>query len=128
MPREKTSNPKVFKDKSGKVLKAGDYIIYGHAIGRCAGLKYGKVVGIKPGNPNSYSQSSTTLRVQGLEDNQWNDEISLSRKSTLQFQERVLKIERSQLPEESARLLDTVPIEGAEKELTGKANRLEEVD
>jgi len=38
-------------DKIGQPLAVGDYIAYGHAMGRCAGIRIGKILNInsKPG-------------------------------------------------------------------------------
>ncbi len=34
-------------DKSGREINIGDYIVYGLALGRCAALRFGKVLDIK---------------------------------------------------------------------------------
>lgn len=80
------------KDKCGSDLEVGDYIVYGHALGRCAGLRYGLVL---ESNDNS-------IKIIGYNDDfynipRWNG--ILSKPSTLRFPGRILKIYSSQVPE-----------------------------
>jgi hypothetical protein len=37
----------IMRDKSGRELEPGDFIVYGHALGRCAGLRYGVVLEVR---------------------------------------------------------------------------------
>lgn len=92
-------------DKSGREISVGNYIIYGHALGRCAGLKYGKVLGFKETEVSFWHKEKTVyLQIIGCSDD-WNIELN-SRKSFLQFPEsRVLVIEEYQMPKEVLNLL-----------------------
>jgi len=97
-----------FKDKSGENLKSGDYIVYGHNLGRCAGLRYGKVIEVTEGkHPSEYDKKVTKLKIQGVDDD-WHFRRPnlLSRPSFLTFQERVLKVQESQIPEFILTLLE----------------------
>lgn len=106
-----------FKDKAGNRLMAGDYIVYGHALGRCASLQYGKVLGITKAK-DSYAKPAIKLKVQGIE---YNDnfyeptdkkvELKLLKPSFLAFPSRVLKIMVSQMPEDVANALYNVKVE-----------------
>lgn len=64
----------VFTDKAGVKVVPGDFIIYGHALGRCAGLRYGKVLALVP-HPKSYfgceqkaGDRECRLRIIGVND------------------------------------------------------------
>ena len=51
----------IFKDKCGKVLTSGDFIVYGHALGRCAGLRYGKVIDVKFPKESTYGKGEAKI-------------------------------------------------------------------
>lgn len=93
-----------FLDKNGSELKAGDYIVYGQALGRCAGINYGLVLGLTEVEDFDYFTEKTTksakVKFVGMAD-RWNerDPITLqSKPSYLYFPQRVLKINRVQMP------------------------------
>ena len=97
-------------DKSGKPIMVGAYIVYGHALGRSAGLRFGKVLAIREKGPSHYPSSLDSLasiRVIGVDDD-WNtNEPKLcSRTGTLQFPNRLLVLEAEDLPETHRQLLD----------------------
>jgi len=86
-----------FKDKAGYLLVPGDLIVYGHALGRCAGLQYGKVIGITEGLCGDYQGTLIPkLRIIGVHDGPPPE--LLERESLLEFSERILKITESQVP------------------------------
>jgi hypothetical protein len=104
---------KIVKDKSGREIVIGDYIVYGHALGRCAGLKYGKVLGFKELKQSYYSEETKIgLSVIGIEDDWSSQDPKLGqRKGFLQFpEERVLLVYPEQLPEGYKDLLDNFKI------------------
>ena len=124
----------IFKDKSGKILAPGDLIVYGHALGRCASLKYGKVVAIEWSAESYDGDKKPKLKIRGLDDDgsQWshwdiNSAKISNRKSVLEFPSRVLKIERDQLPNEYVKLFDSVQVE-VESKVIEKTNRLKDVE
>jgi hypothetical protein len=104
-----------FIDKSGREVKPGDTIIYGHALGRCAGLQYGLALAVKKVKEHSWDPDSSTvahLTVQGV-DQDWGDEPKLlKRKGTLQFGDRTLVLNHAQVPEKIRELLASVKIDG----------------
>lgn len=130
--KKSKSKELVFTDRCGTPLQAGDFIVYGYMYATSPSLKFGKVLAVREGNSLTI-ESNSSLSIQGVEDRYWiqDQEISLCKKSTLQYSERILKIERNQLPKKHLELLDTVKVEiinVKEKEVTGKKNRLEDVE
>lgn len=82
-----------FIDKSGRLVSVGDFIAYGHNLGRCAGIRFGKVLKIET-ELNYREQVEWRIRVQGIDDD-WNTDINsakLAGKGTLMFPERILGI------------------------------------
>lgn len=93
-------------DKSGREIKIGDYIIYGHALGRCAGLRYGKVLKLNE-KKDFNNKDFVDVTVIGIDDDWDFRGVKIcDRKGTLLFPEsRVLVIEEDQMPEEVLKLL-----------------------
>lgn len=111
----------VFIDKVGRALAPGDLIIYGHALGRCASLQYGKVLEIVLPNPDAYCATGVRLRVQGVDADDswlgrhlkrpWKSRVKLLKPGLLQFPSRVLWVNRNQVPPEVLQLLDQVQVD-----------------
>ncbi len=116
-----------FNDKSGAPLMPGDYIVYGYNLGRCASLRYGKVLGMKETkNPAQYERATKTkLKIRGC-DFYKGQEAFVSQNgseykayepkanllysaSWLEFGDRVLCIHPDQMPPEV--LAELAPIE-----------------
>jgi hypothetical protein len=100
------------KDKLGKDIRVGSYIAYGHALGRCAAIKIGRVLKLtsKPEDPDYYS-SPHRLTVVGIDDDLiWADPEKyppkLSKIGTLLYPDRVLVLSPSIIPPEYKSLLD----------------------
>lgn len=94
------------KDKAGHDLKPGDLIVYGHALGRCAALRYGMIISINKPKEDSYSNKDKLhVRVRGVDDGWDGKPELLSKDSTLQFGDRILRISNSQMPEKVLKLL-----------------------
>jgi hypothetical protein len=75
------------KDKAGIELHPGDLIVYGHALGRCAGLQYGVVLKATPDG----------IMVRGV-DADWSQlRPRLLKKAWLKFSERVLRVTPEQV-------------------------------
>jgi hypothetical protein len=107
-------------DKSGRLIQPGDLIVYGHALGRCAGLQYGKVLAVNWKDERVYDYRTNKwdedarvphFTVQGV-DQDWSHEEPklLKRKGTLQFGDRILVVEREQVPMTVLELLDSVSL------------------
>ena len=88
----------MFCDKTGKQLFPGDYIVYGHALGRCAGLRYGVVLDIVKSENDDYGRPGCKLHVQGVDDD-WGERCKPVKPGYLQFPKRVLKVALGQIPE-----------------------------
>ena len=107
----------ICRDKIGAELQAGDFIVYGHALGRSAGLKIGRILEIKAGPPdrpywrNEHEPAPPTwrIRVLGLDD-RWGAKPSLQRltRGTLQFPDRCCLVRGEDLPENVRLVLSEV--------------------
>ncbi|HBD93005.1 MAG TPA: hypothetical protein DC057_02405 [Spirochaetia bacterium] len=99
-------------DKCGNNIVSGCYIVYGHNLGRCAGLKFGKVLKVEVNEDiNFYSgkiEYYYKISVIGVDDD-WNfQEPKLSKKGILQFPERIIVLPFEMLPEYAQNLLKDV--------------------
>lgn len=99
-------------DKLGRVIHAGDIIAYGHAFGRCAGLRIGKVlaikmVGSKPWEYKKEPQAHFTVR--GVDDD-WPERGPelCAKNGTLMYADRIIVLDRAQVPAAYLELLDGV--------------------
>jgi len=94
-------------DKIGQPLAVGDYIAYGHAMGRCAGIRIGKILNInsKPG----VRGTAWSICVIGVDDDwdMWEPSLQSS-KGTLQFPTRIIRLRVSDVPVEYIKLLESV--------------------
>lgn len=82
------------QDKAGHDIKVGDYIVYGHVLGSCGGLRYGVVLGFKS-RTYFYDEEYDVVRVRGYDDDY---DKPLSRDSYLEYSTRILVITAEQLP------------------------------
>ncbi len=117
-------------DKIGQPITPGCIIVYGHALGRCAGLRLGKVLKVSGTTEEiHYQDAPKTVRfeyrisVWGLDDD-WLDPNDpervtrrlgeerkaklLEKRSTLQFATRVLVIDINSLSKEVQDLFNSV--------------------
>lgn len=105
-------------DKSGHEITVGAYIVYGHALGRCVGLRFGKVLAIKPkAKPRSRLDSQWSITVIGYND----DSIkaynrACDRAGTLGFPERILVIPSEWLADEIKSTIDSFVLESAKQQ------------
>lgn len=66
----------ICRDKIGQEITVGSFVVYGHALGRSAGLKIGRVLDIKSGptdagywrNEHEPPPPSWRIRMVGLDD------------------------------------------------------------
>jgi hypothetical protein len=97
-------------DKSRRALAPGDLIVYGHALGRSAGLRYGVVLELLPDTEyfrRNDRESAGRFRVMGIDDHDYraNGPALLSRSSILTYGSRIVKIEPEQMPPQVFHLL-----------------------
>ena len=92
-------------------------------------MVYGKVVQVKWSKYDGYSEQVPKLQVYGVDDDWDHNEAKLcEKKSTLAFPSRVLRIDRDQMPEAYAKLLDTVETLADEViPMEAKQNRLDKI-
>lgn len=91
-------------DKLGRELKPGDFIVYGHALGRSAGLKLGRLLTIdnfeEPGYHPPLVNQCFRMRVVGIYDHfgikPGPNQIT---KGVLKFPDRCCKVPENEVPE-----------------------------
>jgi hypothetical protein len=97
-----------FTDKAGRKVCRGDLIVYGHNLGRCAGLRFGVVKDIAKRTTSWNRQEEFSIRVRGMDDD-WNwkpENIKLCDKDgTLMYPDRCLLVTDDALPKEYAEIL-----------------------
>ncbi len=98
------------EDKSGKQIKPGDFIVYGHAMGRCAGLRYGIVKEIKQGKDIWSGKGKEHCRVRGADDDNFSGPRRkhklAERDGTLMYGDRILVIESCHMPMDALVVLE----------------------
>jgi hypothetical protein len=105
------------RDKVGTRIEEGSYVVYGHALGRCAALRIGKILDYEfKGFDSSYDRDTSVwaedtskpifyFSVWGVDEG-WNREPKLtSTKGTLQFADRMMVVDYDTLPFEYKKLL-----------------------
>lgn len=94
------------KDKFGTLIKPGCYIVYGHALGRCAGLRIGKVLSVQSKKKSWSHESEYSITVQGVDDDWSFKGMRLTaRRGTLLFGDRIIVLAPEQVPEAYRNLL-----------------------
>lgn len=56
------------KDKLGNEIKVGSIIVYGHNLGRCAGLRIGIIKEIKLNNDKKWKEDMWKFKIRGIDD------------------------------------------------------------
>lgn len=102
-------------DKLGQPINVGDFIAYGHALGRCAGLRIGKVLKVqclpRPEFRNWGPEAEWKITVWGVADDWQSDPPTLCKtKGILGFPNRIVVLQREQVPAAYRDLLDPVPV------------------
>jgi len=109
-----------FVDKLGKPITIGCYVGYGHALGRCAGLRIGKVLDIEVKNPGPYRESDIiNITVWGIDDDfaprpeddseNWSSPAMLCKtRGILQFPDRIIVLPEEMVPKEYRVMLDPI--------------------
>lgn len=92
-------------DKLNQELKPGDIVAYGHALGRCAGLRIGKVVGAEKDGRNY------KIWIVGV-DGEHRPTKTLVRRSPLLYPSRMIVLNPATVPDDVMRLLEPVPLDG----------------
>ena len=97
----------MFTDKVGQPIHVGDVIAYGHALGRCAGMRIGMVLKLAVVEPQFSHESPHRITVIGVNDD-WERSPPklLSKSSTLLYPNRTVVIPRERVPFEYLTILD----------------------
>lgn len=101
------------KDKAGRTINPGDIVVYGKALGRSAGMQYGKIIDLVEVEdhwrytPTGKPKMTEKLRFIGIDDN-WGNRKLLQKPSTLAFGDRILVVTRKQVNAGALKLLDTI--------------------
>jgi|ERR1035441_636486 hypothetical protein len=97
-------------DKIGQEITKGCFIAYGHALGRSAGLRVGRVESLNFAKTKDLWTKETieniSITVLGVDDD-WDDEKPkiLSKRSTIFFTDRTVVL--NSIPEKLAKLFET---------------------
>lgn len=95
------------KDKLGQPITVGCFIAYGHALGRCAGLRIGKVLSLKEASPEAKPfRPDSRITIIGIADDFQDPEL-LSKASTLMFPDRVVVLPDQAIPPQYLDLLNS---------------------
>lgn len=102
-----------FYDKIGQRIVPGSIIAYGHAMGRCAGIRIGKVIKTQWKDVEKYSYSpSCRITVHGIDDDWSSQPPKLAlKKGTLMFPDRIIVLNPSTIPSAYQCLLDDIIID-----------------
>ena len=106
-------------DKVGQEITVGSYIVYGHALGRCAGLRFGKVLRVKYEKTDDWSQKKTfKIKVWGIDD-EWTsyEPVLCSTPGTLNFPDRILVVDSKLVPPDFLALLQNITEESNSKDI-----------
>jgi hypothetical protein len=95
-----------FRDKIGQEVMVSDFIAYGHAVGRSAALRIGKVLAItKTPSVRHRREFDFSIRVRGVEESYQGPQLC-KRDGILQYPERIIKLPA--VPEDIAKVLEGV--------------------
>jgi hypothetical protein len=105
------------KDKLGQPVNVGDIIAYGHALGRCAGLRIGRILRLQEPDPNASRwavRANWRATVIGIDDDWEQNAPKLNtRTGTLMFPNRWLVLRAADLPRTHFDLLESFVWKGA---------------
>lgn len=102
------------RDKIGQEIQPGSYIAYGHALGRCAGLRIGRVLKVEAWEEEPWRGSDKwvavyRIQVQGVDNESSYQEPRLtSKKGTLQFPDRIIVLDKAKVSSAYLDLLEGV--------------------
>lgn len=100
-------NIKKGADVLGNEIKAGDYIVYGAAKGRCAGLNIGRIISNTPERGIKAAVIQVSFNKYLHPSKEWfSDKPKKPRVSTLSFPERICVIPATSVQEALKEMLD----------------------
>jgi len=96
-------------DKLGQEIHIGSIIAYGHALGRCAGIRIGKVMNLEIKYDKYDGRPGIRITVQGVDDDWDHREPELTgKKGTLMFPSRIIVLDPTKVPSPIMDLLNKV--------------------
>lgn len=115
----------MFKDAFGRELQRGDYVVYGKSFGRCAGLGVGRVIRVRESTQETWVCEPTpddawagridnvptghhVLDVMTLQGWRPIAEPDRCTKTTLMYEERVVRMLADEIPTPQRKMLDLV--------------------
>ena len=86
-------------DKLGQEITVGSYIAYGHALGRCAGIRIGKVLKLDIKYDPYSHLPGLRITVQGVDDDWSHKKLALTaKKGTLMYPDRMIVLDPKVVP------------------------------
>jgi len=102
----------MFLDKLGQPIIPGSIIAYGHALGRCAGIRIGKVTKVAQKKDEYSSELYCRITVRGVDDDWESRPPQLTtKKGTLMFPDRIIVLDPTKIPDTHKALLDGVSVD-----------------
>ena len=101
-------------DKIGQEIKPGSIIAYGHALGRCAGLRIFKVLSIARAGTNYDGKPAYRLKARGVDDSYGRSRLT-PKDVLLQYPDRCVVIPDENLSPPYQMLLDSIQVEAVKE-------------
>jgi len=116
-PRFNENGEQLPLDKLGREITVGSYIAYGHALGRCAGMRIGKVLRILR-DKDMHGHLVFKIKVWGIDDD-WAHHVPIlaSTPGTLNFPDRMLVVRNEDIPPDYAELLQHITADSKTKDI-----------
>ena len=107
-------------DKTGREITVGCYMAYGHALGRCAGIRIGKVLDLVEYKDNDGKQQAV-ITVIGVDDDWGTNKPRLcERTGNLLYPERTVVLPKKLMSAAHIKLLKDVTLESLRKGIKKK--------
>jgi hypothetical protein len=118
-PRNDANGELLPLDKLGREITVGSYIAYGHALGRCAGMRIGKVLRILQEKKHSYGRNELIFKIKvwGIDDDWTHIPVLCNTPGTLNFPERMLVVSTEDIPPDFAELLKDITVDSKVKDV-----------
>ena len=104
-----------FKDKSGRVIKRGDIIVYAVSYGRSPGLSYGRVLDIVKAK-SEWARTKIKVKVMGVDQAYSGGWHANTKPGLLEFSQRMLIVDALQVPTPAFEKLMSIDMPEAESD------------
>jgi hypothetical protein len=102
-----------FRDKSGRVIKRGDIIVYAVSYGRSPGLSYGRVLDIVK-SKSGWTPTKVKVKVMGVDQSYSGGWDANTKAGLLEFSQRMLVVDPLQVPTPAFEKLMSINLPEAE--------------